>query len=55
MSNKEELNQYLSELSKRKPVRIFKSDKGYDRARDRKDKHLYEIDSEEESESNKES
>ena len=48
MSNKEELNQYLSELSRRKPVRIFKSDKGYDRARDRKDKRLYELDSEEE-------
>ena len=55
MSNKEELNQYLSELSKRKPVRIFKSDKGYDRARDRKDKRLYEIDLEESSEPNEES
>lgn len=48
MTNKEELNQYIAELSKRKPVRTFKSDKGYDRARDRKDKRLYEIDSEEE-------
>ena len=55
MSNKEELNQYLSELSRRKPVRIFKSDKGYDRARDRKDKRLYELDAEEESETDKES
>jgi hypothetical protein len=48
MTNKEELNQYIAELSKRKPVRTFKSDKGYDRARDRKDKRLYEVDSEEE-------
>lgn len=47
-SNCEELNQYVTELSKRKPVRTFKSDKGYDRARDRKDKRLYEVDSEEE-------
>ena len=48
MTNKEELNRYITELSQRKPVRIFKSDKGYDRARDRKDKRLYEIDSEDE-------
>ena len=48
MTNKEKLNHYITELSKRKPVRIFKSDKGYDRARDRKDKRLYEIDSEDE-------
>jgi hypothetical protein len=48
MTNKEELNQYIVELSKRKPVRTFKSDKGYNRARDRKDKRLYEVDSEEE-------
>ena len=48
MTNKEELNNYIAELSKRKPVRIFKSEKGYDRARDRKDKRLYEIDSEDE-------
>lgn len=48
MTNKAELNRYLSELSKRKPVRLFKSDKGYNRARDRKNKNLYEIDSEEE-------
>ena len=48
MTNKEELNHYIAELSKRKPVRTFKSDKGYDRTRDRKDKRLYEVDSEEE-------
>ena len=46
MTNKEELNRYINELSKRKPVRIFKSDKGYDRARDRKDKRLYDIEEE---------
>ena len=48
MTNKEELNRYITELSQRKPVRTFKSDKGYDRVRDRKDKRLYEIDLEEE-------
>ena len=48
MINKEELNRYITELSQRKPVRTFKSDKGYDRTRDRKDKRLYEVDSEEE-------
>ena len=48
MSNKEELNCCISELTQRKPVKTFKSDKGYDRVRDRKDKRLYEIDSEEE-------
>lgn len=48
MTNKEELNHYIVELSKRKPVKTFKSDKCYDRARDRKDKRLYEVDSEEE-------
>ena len=48
MNNKKELNCYISELTQRKPVKTFKSDKGYDRVRDRKDKRLYEIDSEEE-------
>ena len=41
--NRDELNRYITELSKRKPVRTFKSDKGYDRTRDRKDPKLYEI------------
>ena len=50
MTNKEELNYYITELSKRKPVKTFKSDKGYDRVRDRKDKRLYEVDLEEEDE-----
>ena len=48
MTNKEELNHYIMELSQRKPVRKFKSDKGYDRVRDRKDKRLYETDLEDE-------
>jgi hypothetical protein len=48
MNNKEELNRYIEELYQRKPVKTFKSDKGYDRVKDRKDKRLYEIDSEEE-------
>lgn len=48
MTNKEELHNYISEMLKRKPVRIFKNEKGYDRIRDRKDKRLYETDSEEE-------
>jgi hypothetical protein len=47
MNNKEELNRYITELYQHKPVKTFKSDKGYDRVRDRKDKRLYEIDSEE--------
>ena len=48
MKNKEELNYYVAELTQRKPVKTFKSDKGYDRVRDRKNKRLYEIDSEDE-------
>ena len=47
-SDYERLSQYVTELSRRKPVRTFKSDKGYDRIKDRKDKRLYEIDLEEE-------
>lgn len=54
MTNKEELNRYIIELSQRKPVRTFKSEKGYDRVRDRKDKRLYEVDSEEDDESHEE-
>lgn len=47
MTNKEELNTYINELLNRKPVRLFKNHKAYDRARDRKDKKLYDIDEEE--------
>ena len=42
MNNKEELNRYIKDLYQRKPVKTFKSDKGYDRFRDRKNKRLYE-------------
>ena len=42
MNNKEELNRYIDQLYQRKPVKTFKSDKGYDRVRDRKNKRLYE-------------
>ena len=49
-SDYEKLSQYVTELSRRKPVRTFKNDKGYDRARDRKDKRLYELEEENESE-----
>lgn len=34
-------------LYQRKPVKTFKSDKGYDRVRDRKDKRLYELEEDE--------
>ena len=45
--NQEEFRSYIMELSNRKPVKKFKSEKGYDRVRDRKDKRLYEEDLEE--------
>ena len=34
-------------LYQRKPVKTFKSDKGYDRVRERKDKRLYEYEKDE--------
>ena len=34
-------------LYQRKPVKTFKSDKGYDRVRERKDKRLYEYEEDE--------
>ena len=48
MSNKEELNHYIDELSQRKPLKTLKNHKAYDRARDRKNKKLYEVDVEDE-------
>lgn len=42
-------------LYQHKPVKIFKSDKGYDRVRDRKDKRLYEYEEENESETDQKS
>ena len=41
--NKEELSRYISELSQRQPTKVIKNHKGYDRARDRKDPRLYEV------------
>ena len=43
-NNNEQTVEKNASLYQRKPVKTFKSDKGYDRVRDRKDKRLYEID-----------
>ena len=43
-NNNEQTAEKNASLYQRKPVKTFKSDKGYDRVRDRKDKRLYEID-----------
>ena len=43
-NNNEQAVEKNVNLCQRKPVKTFKSDKGYDRVRDRKDKRLYEID-----------
>ena len=43
-NNNEQAIENNVNLYQRKPVKTFKSDKGYDRVRDRKDKRLYEID-----------
>jgi hypothetical protein len=48
MDNKQELNQVINGISQRKRVKVYKSKKGYDRTKDRKDKRLYEVDLEEE-------
>ena len=54
MNNKEELNRYISELSKHKSIKLFQKNKVYDVARDINYERLYEIDSEEENAINKE-
>lgn len=41
--NKEELNRYITELYQRQPTKVIKNHKGYDRARDRKDPRLYDV------------
>lgn len=41
-NNNEQTVEKNASLYQRKPVKTFKSDKGYDRVRDRKDKRLYE-------------
>lgn len=48
MDNKQELNQVINDISQRKRVKVYKSKKGYNRTKDRKDKRLYEVDLEEE-------
>ena len=49
-NNNEQTVEKNVNLYQRKPVKTFKSDKGYDRVRDRKDKRLYELEEENESE-----
>ena len=49
-NNNEQTIENNVNLYQRKPVKTFKSDKGYDRVRDRKDKRLYELEEENESE-----
>ena len=49
-NNNEQAVEKNVNLCQRKPVKTFKSDKGYDRVRDRKDKRLYELEEENESE-----
>ena len=41
--NKVELNNYIHEIYQRQPTKVIKNHKGYDRARDRKDPRLYEV------------
>jgi hypothetical protein len=41
--NRVELNNYINELFQRQPTKVIKNHKGYDRARDRKDPRLYEV------------
>lgn len=46
-NNNEQAVEKNVNLCQRKPVKTFKSDKGYDRVRDRKDKRLYEYEEDE--------
>lgn len=46
-NNNEQVVENNVNLCQRKPVKTFKSDKGYDRVRDRKDKRLYELEEDE--------
>lgn len=46
-NNNEQTVEKNASLYQRKPVKTFKSDKGYDRVRDRKDKRLYECEEDE--------
>ena len=49
-NNNEQTIENNVSLYQRKPVKTFKSEKGYDRVKDRKDKRLYEYEEENESE-----
>lgn len=46
-NNNEQTVEKNASLYQRKPVKTFKSDKGYDRVKDRKDKRLYELEEDE--------
>lgn len=54
-NNNEQLTSNITNFIQRKSVKTFKSDKGYDRVRDRKDKRLYEYEEENESETDQKS
>lgn len=47
--NNEALNNLLCTSSQRQPTKVIKNHKAYDRARDRKDKKLYEVEKDENS------
>lgn len=44
--NKKQLNEFINQLYQRKRNGVLKNRKAYDRARDRKDKRLYEFEKE---------
>ena len=46
-NNNEQLTNNIINFIQRRPVKTFKSDKGYDRLRDRKDKRLYDYEEDE--------
>lgn len=43
-NNKKELNEFINQFSQRPHRVVWKNRKAYDRARDRKDKKLFEVD-----------
>nr|DAH39593.1 MAG TPA: hypothetical protein [Caudoviricetes sp.] len=45
-NNKKELNEFINQFSQRPHRVVWKNRKAYDRARDRKDKKLFEVDEE---------
>lgn len=47
-NNKKELNEFINQFSQRPHCVVWKNRKAYDRARDRKDKKLFEVDEENE-------